>query len=190
MLTFVHDRLAKLQRLLARSNATLTKYNALDLDLGVALSEFLDEAVEHYRASNRGDVENELLALKAFHTSAQHGVDPATLQRVTTHRRGMARGTALRVLQQSGQRLRADYGQDQQTLEEARTLLRPIVLQALHKGLIDVLSPAPLGQPQLEELWRTLLSDADTGLAARQVAMQLSGIDIQLLLAELITAAL
>jgi phospholipase/lecithinase/hemolysin len=190
MLPFVHDRLQKLERLLERSNTALTKYSRLDIDLAAALTELLDEAIGHYKTANRADIENELLTLKALHTSAQRGVDPISLERVTTHRRDMQRAIALRVLQQSAQRLRADYSQDQQALADGGALLRPIVLQAMHKGLIDGLSRRTLTQQQLDDLWQTMLSEPEIQLAARQVAMLLSPIDIQLLLGDLIAAGL
>lgn len=189
MLPFLHDRLQKLERLLEHSSAALTKYNRLDLDLAAALTGFLDEAIAGYKTANRADVENELLALKAQYTLAQRGVHPLSLERITSHRRDMERAIALRVLQQSTQRLRADYGQDQQALAESRAQLRPILLQAMRKGLIDLLSHRTFTQQQLDELWQTILREPELQLAARQVAMQLSPIDIHILLGELIAAA-
>ena len=84
MLPFLHDRLQKLQQLLERSNAVFFKYNQLDLDLALALTGFLDEAISLYRALNRTSTENELLALKAQFVSAEHGTHPLTLERITS----------------------------------------------------------------------------------------------------------
>ena len=189
MLPFLHDRLQKLQQLLERSNAVFVKYNQLDLDLALALTGFLDEAISLYRALNRASAENELLALKAQFVSAEHGTHPLTLERITSHRREMMRSIALRVLQQSALQLRTDYEQVTQTLNEARIQLRPIVLLAMQKGLISQSQRKQISQHQLDELWRSLLKEPDIILAARQVAMQISLFDIQLLLSELITAA-
>ena len=91
------------------------------------------------------------------------------------------------MLQQSALQLRTDYEQVTQTLNEARIQLRPIVLLAMQKGLIP--QHKQISQHQLDELWRSLLKEPDIVLAARQVAMQISLFDIQLLLSELITAA-
>lgn len=189
MLPFLHDRLQKLQQLLERSNAVFVKYNQLDLDLALALTGFLDEAISLYRALNRASAENELLALKAQFVSAEHGTHPLTFERITSHRREMMRSIALRVLQQSALQLRTDYEQVTQTLNEARIQLRPIVLLAMQKGLISQSQRKQISQHQLDELWRSLLKEPDIVLAARQVAMQISLFDIQLLLSELITAA-
>jgi hypothetical protein len=181
--------LQQLQQLLERSNAVFVKYNQLDLDLALALTGFLDEAISLYRALNRASAENELLALKAQFVSAEHGTHPLTLERITSHRREMMRSIALRVLQQSALQLRTDYEQVTQTLNEARIQLRPIVLLAMQKGLISQSQRKQISQHQLDELWRSLLKEPDIVLAARQVAMQISLFDIQLLLSELITAA-
>jgi hypothetical protein len=189
MLPFLHDRLQKLERLLEHSNAVVTTYNRLDLDLGTALTVFLDQAIAHYSTVNRSDVESELLALKAQYISAHRGIHPLSLERVTSHRREMERAIGLRVLQQSAQRLRSDYGQDQQALFEGRAMLRPVLLQAMQKGLIDLLSHQTLSQQQLNELWQRMLTEPELQLASRQVSMQLSRIDIELLLADLIGAS-
>lgn len=186
MLPFLHHRLQQLEQLLKRSSAVLVKYNQLDLDLAVALTEFLDEAITLYRAINRASTENELLALKAQFVSSEHGTHPLTLERITSHRREMMRAIALRVLQQSALQLRTDAEQVTHTLNEARTQIRPIVLLAMQKGLI--FQPQP--QDQIDELWRGLLKEPEIQLAARQVAMQISLFDIHLLLSDLIAVAL
>ena len=63
------------------------------------------------------------------------------------------------------------------------------VVAAIQKGLVDVSRCAPRDHPDLERLWRDLLADDDIQLAARQVALQVSVYDIQLLLVTLLDAA-
>ena len=189
MLPFLHDRLRATEALLATSSLVLVKHNRLDLDLPTALTAFLDQAVASYRALNRTSGENQLLALQAEFVSASHGVNPLTLERVASHRREMQRAIALRVLQRSAEQLRADLQGDAKVLADAGAQLRPIVLAAMQKGLVRPRPGKPMTQAQLDKLWRAVLSDADLSLAARQVAMQVSVYDIQLLLADLIDAA-
>ena len=186
MLPFLHHRLQLLQQLLERSSEVLVKYNRFDLDLAVALTEFLDEAITLYGSLNDASAENELLVLKAQFVSAQNGTHPLTLERVTNHRREMMRAIALLVLQQSALKLRTDTEQVTQKLYEGRTQLRPITLVAMQKGLIP--QHDPLSQSQLEDLWLVLLEEPEIQLAARQLAMQLSLFDIHLLLSDLISA--
>lgn len=189
MQTFLHERLQTLQRLLARSSEVLAKYNRLDLDLAVALTDFVDEAIAGSHALGRAQLENQLLALQAQFVSAQQGTHPMTLERAVGHRRELQRSVALHVLQRSAELLRADIVLDGQALDAGRALLRPIVLAAIQQGLVDTQAGTPPGQPELEALWSRLLKSPDLHLAARQLAMQLGVYDIQLLLAELIQAA-
>jgi hypothetical protein len=187
MLPFLHHRLQLLHRQLERSNAVLVKYTQYDLDLAVALTGFLDEAIALYRTLNQTSAENELLALKAQFVSAEGGTHPLTLERVTSHRRDMVRLIALHVLQQSALKLRTDAERVTHKLDEGQTQLRPIALLAIQKGLIS--QHGPTGQSLIEAIWSRLLDDPEIQLAARQVAMQLSVFDIHLLLSDLIDAA-
>ena len=189
MLPFLHDRLRATEALLASSSQVLAKHNRLDLDLAPALTAFLDQAIASYRTLNRASEENQLLALQAEFVCATHGVNPLTLERVTSHRREMQRAVALRVLQRSGEQLRADLERDAKLLADASAQLRPIVLAAMQKGLLRPRPGRPMSQVQIERLWRAVLNEPDLALAARQLAMQVSVYDIQLLLADLIDAA-
>ena len=189
MLPFLHDRVRTLQGLLAASSAVLGKYNRHDLDLAPALGAHLDEAIATFRRIGRTQSENQWLAWQAQVVSASHGTNPLTLERVSTHRREMQRGIALRVLQQSAEQLRADLARDGAALAEATTQLRPIVLAAMHKSLFVPKAGRAPTQKQLEKLWAAVLADAELQLAARQVMMAVGPYDIQLLLADLIDAA-
>jgi hypothetical protein len=186
MLPFLHYRIQLLQQLLARSNTVLVKYTQLDLDLAEALVEFLDAAIDVYRTLGEASSENELLALKAQFVTAESGTHPLTLERVTTYRRRMQRAIALLVLQQSAGKLRADIDAASQQLEGGRTHLLRVVLLAIEKRVIPPHEPGPVDQGQLEAIWRRLREEPATQLAARQLAMQLNGFDIQLLLADLL----
>ena len=189
MQPFVHDRLQKLQQLLAHSSAVLVKYNRLDIDLASAVGGFVDEAIAVHQKLQLSSVENALLALKAQFVSAEHGTHPDTLVRSTGHRRALVRAIALRVLQHSSEQLRNDIAEDQQRLLDARRQLQPLVLLALRDGLIPLPRRRRLSQRRLQLLWRALLQAPDSTLAARQLAMQISVYDILLLLDELVETA-
>ena len=189
MQPFLHQRLQALAGLQAASSAMLAKYNRLDLDLAPALSAFLDQAVQGYRALGLASAENRLLALQAQTVSAAQGTHPDTLERVTSHRRELQRAVALRVLQHSAEQLRGDIERDQRQLDDTRAQLRPMVLLALQLGLVTLRGRQPLALPRLETLWRAMLAHADLQLAARQLAMQASVHDVLLLLAGLVEAA-
>ena len=189
MQTFLHQRLQAVARLQAASSAVLAKYNRLDLDLAPALSAFLDEAVQTYRALNQASTENRMLALQAQTVSAAHGTHPDTLEQVASHRRALQRAVALRVLQQSAEQLRADIERDQRALDEARTQLRPMLLAAIQHGLVAPQQRKALSAAQLDKLWLAIVAHPELQLAARQLAMRTSVHDLLLLLAELVDAA-
>lgn len=189
MLPFLHHQLRQLQQLVEHSSVVLEKFNRFDLDLAESLIGFLDEATTLYRALNQPIIENEMLVLKAQFVSAQHGTHPLTLERVNSHRRELIRAITLRLLQQSSLQLRTAIERDKETLNEGRAQLRPIVLLAMQKGLITQSQSKEISQQQLDDLWRGLLNEPDIQLAARQISMQISLYDIQLLLSELINAA-
>jgi len=189
VLPFLHARLQALERLLRRNSEVLVKYNRLDLDLAAALTDCLAEAIATHRALQRGSAENEWLALQAQFVSAEHGVHPVTGERVVGHRRELLRAVALRVLQHSAEQLRQAIAQDGQRLDDATAQLRPIVLLAFRQGLITPRTRVPMSAARTEALWRDLLREPDIALAARQLAMQVGVHDIQLLLADLVTAA-
>lgn len=189
MLPFLHDRLRTLNRVLDQSNDVLAKYNRRDLDVGGALTELLDVSIAAYHGLNRATVENRLLALKAECVAASAGTNPLTLERVTTFRRTMQRATALRVLELSAEQLRGDIDADARQLADASALLRPIVLAGIQRGVIPLPWPGGDDQGALDRLWRELLTESDIQLAARQLAMQVSIYDIQLLLTDLLDAA-
>ncbi len=186
MQAFVHDRLQKLQQLLAHSSVVLAKYNRLDLDLASAVGGFLDDAITVHQRLQRLSVENALLALKAQFVSAEHGTHPDTLLRSTGHRRELMRAITLRVLQHSAEQLRNDIAADEQRLLDATRQLQPLVLLALRDGMLANIRSRRISQRRLQRLWQALLQAPDSALAARQLAMQISIYDILLLLGELL----
>lgn len=184
MLPFVHDRLTKLNALLAHSNQALVAYNQSAFDLPAVVSGFLDAAIAAHSALQLTQGENALLALKAQFVSAEHGTHPDTLLRSTGHRRELVRAIALRVLQHSAEQIRIRIGQDEQLLVDARHQLQPLVLLALRDGLIKLPLRKRPSQRRLQMLWRALLKAPDSALAARQLAMRCSIYDILLLVDE------
>lgn len=188
MLPFVHHRVARTLPLLERCSEVLRKYHRADLDLGAALHALLDAAAADYREQQRSAGENRLLVLKAECVSADEGTHPLTLERVGDHRRALKRAAALRALEQCGALLREDLARDRQQLDDAAAQLRPLVLLALQKRLLPLKLRKPVGQRRAQALWRALLAEPDAALAARQLALQLSVADIELLLIDALSA--
>lgn len=186
MRPFLHDRLQRYERLLATSTAALRAYSDHDLDLAGTVVAALDEAAERYRSFGQAAGENELLALRAQFAAAREGVDPLTSQRVTGRRRELERTVALRVLLVAAERLRADHDAVQQTLTRTREQLAPLAVYALHKGLLVPGPDGTLTQADLERLWAGLLDDPETAATARRTALEVAGVDVVLVLADLL----
>lgn len=188
MLGFLHARKQQVDALLVQASGMFSKHNRLDLDFVPAVKSFLAAPIEHYRSHGRSATENELLSAEAQIVSAEQGINPLTGERLLTHRRELRRMIALKALQQCAALLRGDSAELAQRLAEGEAQLRPIVLVALQQGLL----PPDFrheDQGAIEALWSRLLKDASTGLAARQLAMQLGPHDIQLLLTTLLASA-
>ena len=100
------------------------------------------------------------------------------------------------MLQQCSEQLRSDCDDDRRQLTDATQQLRPLLLLALQKGLLALpAKPAKaraparaVSQKAVQALWRSVLATPDMGLAARQLALQLSATDIELLLIGLIAS--
>ena len=186
MPTFLHHRLQRLEHLLRSANGALRAHTDRDLGLGAVVDAYLDEAITAYKGFGIADAENQLMTLKAQVAAARDGVNPLTLERVTTRRRELQRTVALHVLQASGERLRADYADVQRSLAELGDRLSPLALYALQKGLVPAGGSRALTQPELEQLWQALLSDPESQPAARQVALGTATADILLVLGDLL----
>ncbi len=185
MAAFLHQRLQEFERVLQSSSAALRAYAELDLELPAVVLTFLDEATDLYHQLGSVDTENEMLARKAEFTAARGGVHPVTLERVISHRREMERSIALRVLLLSADRLRADCAEVRQTLANTRDRLTPLALYAFQKGFLTAAQAGSVTQSELQEIWQSLLNDAESQAAARQVALNTIRADILLILADL-----
>jgi len=187
MLPFLHDRVLRRQALLARSGLVLDKFHRQDLDLADAADALLADTIATWQALGLALPENEARAWRAELAAARQGLDPATGQRVSQHRRELLRGTALRVLLAHAERLRGDTTRDQAALDEGRRQLQPMLLLAEQQGLWPPAPPAAVNQAALEALWRAMQRSATLGTAARQLGMALGAPDLLLLLQDLAT---
>lgn len=184
MLPFLHDRLQRLEDLVAASSEGLRSYTDRDLGYSDRVSELLDRVAAEYAAIGRADAENDARALGAMLAAARQGIDALTSERVNGRRREFERSVALRGLLSSSERLRADYTQVRQTLAETREQLVPLLLFAVGKGFVPAGS-GQLTQAELETLWRALVTDPESRASAQAVAATVSAPDVLILLEEL-----
>lgn len=186
MLPFLHDRVQRLLALLTQSGAVLDKFHRQDLDLAEAADALMADTIATWHALGLALPENEARAWRAELSAARQGLDPATGQRVSQHRRELQRGVALRVLLAHAGRLREQAAQDEARLDEGRQTLQPMLLVAEQQGLWPPAPPAAATQATLEALWRAMLGNATLATAARQLGMKLGAADVLLLLQEIV----
>jgi hypothetical protein len=185
VLPFLHDRAHRLDLLLTSNSGLLLKYSHHDWDLNRALEAYLADAVEVCKGLSLASTENELAALTAQFESARRGLNPFTMEPVTTRRRSLERAVALHVLTTSGERVRADYGHTHRQLDEGRVQARALLLNALARGVLRS-EELPLADvAAAEALWKRILADQELQLAARQLSMHLHTADITILIYDL-----
>lgn len=187
---FLHARLQKLTQLLRHSSDLVARHNRGDPALAESLLDFLDRSAGVCRGLGLHEFEARAVELKAHCLMARRGIDPATLEKHATRRRELEAKTVFRVLMTVSEQLRAAVEQDRQALASAETLLRPLMLAGLQRGIVVAPSPGSRvpAQAGLDALWRHMLADPDLGLAAKQLAMTASLADVVLLLGDLLSA--
>ena len=185
MATFLQSRVDRLVPVLTESSATLGRFSSGVAWSGDEAVTVLASAAATYQSLGMPLSENVVRAQLADLTTALHGIHPGTGERVVTRRRDLVRGCTLAALRTTSARLRDDIAADEGVLSDARALLRPIVLQALPRGLLGAALPADPDQAYLEQVWAAVKADPDLTVAAAQVALLVSGPDILVILGEL-----
>ena len=184
MLPFLHDRLQRLDDLLESSSEAMRAYTDRDLGYSDRVAALLERVGTEYAAMGRADAENDVRALGAMLAAARQGIDALSSERVNGRRREFERSVALRGLLSSGERLRADHSEVQQTLTQAREQLVPLLLFAVGRGLVPP-GAGELTQDELEHLWQALVIDPESRAAAQSVATRIAAPDVLILLGEL-----
>lgn len=185
---FLHDRLQQLVALLADGSAALRACcedgpGAVDV-----VVDFLATAAARYRDLGLQLEENEALALTAELRAARRGLLLLTAERVTSRRRDVERTVALRVLTQGLSRLREDVSKDEQRLAAAREQLAPVVVYAVHSGLVATLRDGEDPGSAAEARWRDLCADDTTRQTALHLLTIVSAADVLLVLLDLLNA--
>jgi hypothetical protein len=183
---FLHQRLHRLEELLQSADSALRASSSHDPDLLDLAAAHLGDAGAVYAQLGISDAENQMVALAAQVAGASDGVNPLTLERVSSRRREMQRIVVLHVLQVSSERLRGDYADVRRSLELLRDRLTPLALYALQRGLV---LPAPGSEPtqaDLETLWQALTDDPESRQATQQIAISATSADVLLMLGELL----
>jgi hypothetical protein len=183
---FLHRRLSDLEGLLRSSaDALQASVDGAPSLVGTVLAH-LEGAAAVYEHLGIPDAQNQMVALTAQLAQARGGINPLTLERVTTYRRALQRTVALHVLQAGSERLRADYADVRAALAALRERLTPLALYAVEKGLTPPDPGRRLTQAELEAVWHALGEDPTSRPATREVAAGAATADILLALGDLL----
>jgi hypothetical protein len=112
----------------------LDKYNTRSFDADTALIAALNEAIATYKELARTDREGQCQALKADWALCQRGVNPATLEKLTTRRGEMVNSTCYKILQRLQQIVSDDLQETEAVLKEAEALVGQIVIASVQNG--------------------------------------------------------
>jgi hypothetical protein len=184
---FYLNEKAKLGQVLQLLITALEKYNARDMDAGIALKRALDQAIANYKELGKSNQESHLHTLQAEWVMAQRGINPQTLEKVTVRRNELANGTMFKVMQRAQQQLAADIEDVEMVLKEAGALLGQIIVAALQGRLIAPADIQAADSPdKIEMLWKQLGNDANILLGQQRVLLLVSRFDALLIFGDLL----
>jgi hypothetical protein len=180
---FLHKEAQQLTELLQALVAAFRLYDGRDPGVHAALLALLDRTAAACRDRGRADGESRMASLKAELTTALRGINPVTLEKLSTRRHEMQSGVAFKVLQAVEGQVRGDLEAVADRLRGAEDLITQIVIAALQKGLLtaDAIAGATTSAA-LEALWQTLGADPEIALGQKRVLLLVSSYDALLLI--------
>lgn len=187
MQRFFFNEKNKTETLNRATITALEKYNHRDYNAEKFLQDVLDNCIVYYKENGTVGRETELLSLKTELTTAQRGINPRTLEKVSVRRNEMQSITTYKVLQTLSEIMRMELEKISTTLNDAKILVGQIILAAIQGGLLDDAKiKAVKKQTDIEKMWNSFSVDANLSLAQKKVQMQVSRPDIIILCDELL----
>jgi hypothetical protein len=183
---YLHEK-TRLDKALQQLIIAMEKYNARDFDADEALKAAFDEAIGIYKELGKSSQESQLQAAKAEWVTALRGINPVTLEKVSTRRNEMTSTIRFSVMQKMQQQLSADAGEVEATLKEASLLVSQIIIAALQAQVItekDI--EAAKTEDEIEKLWMTAEKDANIALGQKRVLLLISRFDTLLIFGDLL----
>ncbi len=186
MQTFYAGEQQRLNGLLQGLSGVIEKYNRKDIDVLPALFQWLDGCIAQYKKGGHIEKESQFATLKAELVTAQRGVHPVTLEKITLRRHEFQMTIAWKVLQAAEARLRLDLMAVQDKLKEAAQLLGQVIVAGLQAGLLtkEKIIDAK-AQEQIKALWTMLATDANIAIGQTRALLMVSEFDIIILLGDL-----
>lgn len=187
MQPFYYSQVNKLMGALNALEKVTVQYINRAFDLPASLLEWLDHTVQAYKDIGQLERESQLLLLKAEMVTAQRGINPATLEKQSTHRNELQYNTAFRIMQAAEALLRTDLGSKMEKLREAEDLVRQVVIAGFQEGIItqEKIMKAKK-QSHLEALWAELSIDPNISLGQTRILLLISKYDVWIMLGDLL----
>jgi hypothetical protein len=187
MTRFYLNEKERLNKALQLMIAALQKYNSKDFETDTALKLALDEALLVYKDLGKSNQQSQFEALKAEWVTAQRGINPITLEKVTVRRHEMQGTVKFKIMQRAQQQLAMDVEAVEAVLNEATTLVSQITVAALQAGLI---SPDDIRRADdadaVEMIWKNLDRDNNILLGQQRVLLMISRYDALLIFGDLL----
>jgi hypothetical protein len=187
MTRFYLNEKERLNKALQLMIAALQKYNSKDFETDTALKLALDEALLVYKDLGKSNQQSQFEALKAEWVTAQRGINPITLEKVTVRRHEMLGTVKFKIMQRAQQQLAMDVEAVEAVLSEATTLVSQITVAALQAGLI---SPDDIRRADdadaVEMIWKNLDRDNNILLGQQRVLLMISRYDALLIFGDLL----
>jgi hypothetical protein len=183
---YLHEK-AQLDKALQLLIIALEKYNGRDFDANEALKAAFDEAIGNYKALGKSSQESQFQALKAEWVTAQRGINPVTLEKVSIRRNEMINTIKFKIMQKAQEQLGMDAAEVEATLKEVTLLISQIVVAALQAKLFTTKEIAGTEmEDDVEKLWKTIGADANIALGQSRVLLLISKFDALLIFGDLV----
>lgn len=187
MTRFYTNEKTRLDKALQLMIAALQKYNAKDFEADTALKVALDEALLMYKELGKSNQESHFEALKAEWVTAQRGINPMSLEKLTVRRNEMVGTVKFKIMQRAQQQLAMDVEAVDAVLNEATTLISQIIVASLQGGLLNSELIRRAGDPDaVETLWKNIGDDANVMLGQQRVLLMVSRYDALLIFGDLL----
>lgn len=187
MTRFYLNEKTRLDKALQLMIAALQKYNSKDFEADMALKLALDEALLAYKELGKSNQESQFEALKAEWVTAQRGINPMSLEKLTVRRNEMVSTVKFKIMQRAQQQLALDIEAVEAVLNEATALVSQIIVAALQGGWIKIDDIRRADNADaVETLWKNLDRDANILLGQQRVLLIISRYDALLIFGDLL----
>ncbi len=187
MTRFYLNEKMRLDKALQLLTAALEKYNERAGDADDALKKAFDEAVAIYKELGKSSQESLFQSLKTEWITAQRGINPVTLEKVSIRRNEMVNTIKFKIMQKAQQQLGIDIDEVEAVLKEATTLVSQIIIAAFQARLItagDI--DSTIKEEEIEALWKNIGKDDNISLGQKRVQLLISRFDALLIFGDLL----